>query len=80
MGRGKKRIKIETEQENQFVFTADFDNPCSVCLLTFAKGDVVLQLLPCLHLFHKNCVKNWWERQKSCPFCREKNKTKKIYI
>ena len=28
--------------------------------------------LPCGHLFHQECVREWISRQKDCPTCREK--------
>ncbi|KAJ1818546.1 E3 ubiquitin-protein ligase hrd1 [Coemansia sp. RSA 2598] len=27
--------------------------------------------LPCGHVFHFNCLRNWLERQQSCPTCRQ---------
>ncbi|KAJ2887621.1 E3 ubiquitin-protein ligase hrd1 [Coemansia asiatica] len=27
--------------------------------------------LPCSHVFHFNCLRNWLERQQSCPTCRQ---------
>ena len=28
--------------------------------------------LPCKHLFHKKCIKEWIKYKKICPFCRKK--------
>ena len=26
--------------------------------------------LPCNHIFHKNCLRSWFQRQQTCPTCR----------
>ena len=42
---------------------------CSICLVTYASGDV-LCTLPCAHQFHKGCVCSWLKEHNSCPLCR----------
>lgn len=27
--------------------------------------------IPCMHSFHKKCIKSWVERCNSCPYCRK---------
>ena len=44
---------------------------CSICLSTFDLGELVMTL-PCdgKHSFHSQCIRQWLERQNSCPLCQ----------
>ena len=43
---------------------------CAICIETFKKGDNYV-ILPCGHMFHKNCVETWLTNKKNtCPTCR----------
>jgi len=42
---------------------------CVICLEDFINGDEAL-FLPCIHLFHKACIKNWLEKNNTCPICK----------
>jgi len=44
---------------------------CSVCLSDFDLGELVMTL-PCdgKHSFHSQCIRQWLERQNSCPLCQ----------
>ncbi|CAB1351925.1 unnamed protein product [Coregonus sp. 'balchen'] len=46
----------------------DFDN-CAVCIEGYKPNDVV-RILPCRHLFHKNCVDPWLLDHRTCPMCK----------
>jgi hypothetical protein len=51
--------EIETEKKE-----------CNVCIEAYRKGDYVIEL-PCKHLFHKECIKQWLCKEKiNCPVCR----------
>ena len=45
-------------------------NECSICLSNF-KGNNEVYLLFCNHLFHKECLHNWYRTKKNCPVCRD---------
>jgi hypothetical protein len=45
------------------------NNKCVICLYEFKIGDKV-STLPCLHLFHNECLKNWILRSTWCPICK----------
>ena len=44
---------------------------CTICLNSFKHGDKAL-ILPCIHIFHTDCIKNWFKTQKTCPNCKFK--------
>ncbi|CAD7950618.1 unnamed protein product [Amoebophrya sp. A120] len=44
--------------------------PCAVCCDEFTGTDVVINL-PCQHVFHQECVLEWFTRgNRECPLCR----------
>lgn len=55
---------------------------CAICLADFEEGDILTQLLPCHHSFHKECIYVWiTKRKRRCPLCmtvvRVENKTQR---
>lgn len=44
---------------------------CSVCLEDLKSG-MEFNKLPCSHIFHGSCTGPWFERNRSCPNCRNK--------
>lgn len=42
---------------------------CSVCLDDLQIGATALRI-PCGHLFHEDCVKEWLKKSNECPVCR----------
>ena len=44
---------------------------CVICMEDFKTGDKSTNL-PCLHMFHTNCIQNWLKKQNTCPICKFK--------
>ena len=42
---------------------------CIICLEDFKSGEKAT-LLPCVHLFHKNCINRWLTTKDFCPICK----------
>ena len=55
-------IKYKKDKNNE-------NYQCIICMEEFEKNEKV-NLLPCGHIFHINCIKQWLLKQKSCPFCK----------
>lgn len=47
------------------------DAHCIICLLSLEDGDVIGDI-PCGHLIHKDCLKDWLRRKNRCPLCQHK--------
>lgn len=43
---------------------------CIICLLTLEEGDIIGDI-PCGHLIHKDCLKDWLRRKNRCPLCQQ---------
>lgn len=39
---------------------------CAVCLEEMEQGDTIARL-PCLCIYHKGCIDEWFEVNRSCP-------------
>lgn len=56
----KLRRASETDEDSE---------KCTICLSQF-EVDNDVRRLPCMHLFHKDCVDQWLVTNKHCPICR----------
>lgn len=44
---------------------------CSICLIDFITNSKAT-FLPCCHLFHTGCIKDWLKKDATCPICKYK--------
>ena len=44
---------------------------CVICLIDFKCGDKAT-MLPCIHMFHTNCIQSWLKSNNICPVCKFK--------
>ena len=44
---------------------------CVICMDNYVKGDKIISL-PCIHMFHENCIKSWLIKERKCPICKFK--------
>ena len=49
----------------------EIDDQCSICLDELSIDEKVI-ILPCVHYFHKSCIKQWLSRKTYCPICASK--------
>ena len=54
--------KVTSEDELQL------HNECSICLDPYVKKQNII-LLPCNHVFHSKCIKEWIAKNEECPTC-----------
>ena len=44
---------------------------CTICLENYLNGDDSIAL-PCIHIFHAECIKTWLKNHNNCPICKHK--------
>ena len=50
----------------------DGRHDCAVCLCELTEPDEVVRVLPCTHVFHRDCIDPWLARGGACPTCKRK--------
>ncbi|XP_010581008.1 PREDICTED: RING finger protein 11 [Haliaeetus leucocephalus] len=43
---------------------------CVICMMDFVYGDPI-RFLPCMHIYHLDCIDDWLMRSFTCPSCME---------
>ncbi|CAM9881586.1 unnamed protein product [Ectocarpus sp. 12 AP-2014] len=61
---GSARANDET-----VVRVSELPDVCAICLGQYATGEEV-HVLPCLHIFHAECLDVWIRGHPSCPYCK----------
>ena len=64
----KEDTEMKSDQNDEV------DKTCPVCKDKFVDGDVC-KLMPCDHLYHKDCIEQWLKHANNCPVCRYRLKT-----
>ena len=60
----------ELEIDEKFNHDIEIEkNKCIICLNNYKIHDKI-SYLPCLHLFHNGCIKEWLKRSNKCPLCK----------
>jgi len=69
----EKNTVTITEADFRQMSSADEPLQCSICIddFDFSAEEVVVKTRACDHLFHKSCLQNWLNVDRSCPLCRE---------
>ena len=45
-------------------------NSCSICLINFDEGELLIMLPECKHIYHEECLDQWLRINSVCPYCR----------
>lgn len=76
-----KNDKTKINYKEHVLFNVDIkrQNQCGVCITDFEEGESAC-ILPCWHIFHKECVDPWMKKHNSCPNCRVNNGNEKTNL
>ncbi|CAI2377922.1 unnamed protein product [Moneuplotes crassus] len=65
-----KSVQITDEHLTLNPKTRQKESPC--CCVCTDEMQIEATILPCKHLFHTECIKEWFKRHNTCPICRSK--------
>lgn len=61
--------KQENVMYEYIILNKDFENSeCIICLENMIKGERV-KILGCGHMYHYDCIMEWFKRKRECPLC-----------
>lgn len=43
---------------------------CPICRVNFEENDIIRKINHCGHMYHINCIDNWFQEHTTCPVCR----------
>lgn len=46
------------------------DDECCICSENYY-DDMIMHMLPCNHVIHCKCLQEWFQKDPSCPICRQ---------
>jgi hypothetical protein len=69
IGANQEHINCRTLSYKYIKEQISFEEKCTICLCEYDQHDYVRRL-PCMHLFHIQCVDKWLTQSKRCPICR----------
>jgi hypothetical protein len=69
IGANQEHINARTLSYKYLKRNNSMEEKCTICLCEFDHNDDVRRL-PCMHLFHIECVDRWLTQSKRCPICR----------
>jgi len=69
VNKGLTKEQIGKLPKDKFTKNKYSDDKCIVCQYEFKNYEKVT-VLPCKHCFHPDCIEQWLENQKVCPYCK----------
>ena len=69
--RGLPKFKIDKKYlSNLEKLGEEYTKKCVICMENYKENDEV-ETLPCFHIFHKDCIEEWFNNNNNnCPICK----------
>ena len=68
--KNKKTVLIDQIETIEYDLDKATFFQCGICMDSFHETENVKRL-PCEHIFHVDCMSQWLQKKKNCPFCAQ---------
>lgn len=66
-----KSLPVANFTENNRANFSEENKSCTICISRY-ELDEEYMILPCLHRFHSECIREWFARRNTCPNCKDR--------
>ena len=73
--KSKSNKQVENNNTNDVSSSREVYYDCPICQSSLTAETTCIT--SCGHLFHKECVRQWFTYERFCPYCRRENETPK---
>ncbi|CDW82135.1 zinc finger protein [Stylonychia lemnae] len=64
-------LPISKFTQNNLQNFSEENKSCTICMSSYELQEEYM-ILPCLHRFHSECIKEWFQRRNTCPNCKDR--------
>jgi hypothetical protein len=64
-----ERVSSAEVSQNECAVCPEDSFECTICLTEIEDGELV-GVLPCTHVYHADCLRQWISRKNACPLCQ----------
>jgi hypothetical protein len=67
----KDILELMPETKADLKLLPEEKKACVICMNQYKQGEKILTI-PCCHIYHSECIKDWFKSNDTCPICKFK--------
>jgi hypothetical protein len=57
---------VREVKDEEVIIKVEIETECCICY----EGVIEGKMLSCGHIYHKECIDEWFKEKRICPYCR----------